>query len=100
MWSLLSLFQTHYERCHPLVKDAHHTETRPSDNYLILAAHILWELWTDESSSDENRDKYFWKAVVLLEYNLKLSPSNFNARFLLVKFYNQAGKKILIFIAK
>ena len=83
------------------MKDNHHTEQRASDNYLILAAHILWELWVDpdaaarrgdSSGAAAEHDKYFWKAVVLLEYTLKLSPSNFNARFLLVKFYNQAGK--------
>ena len=98
--------QVHFERCQPLVKEHHHTEQRAPDNYLILAAHILWELWVDPDAKRDDtdgaaaaeHDKYFWKAVVLLEYTLKLSPSNFNARFLLVKLYNQAGKYSFMFM--
>lgn len=97
----INRFQAHYERCQRLVKDYHHTEQRPSDNYLIMAAHILWELWTDPNGGDDSgkRDMYFWKAVVLLEYLLKLSPSNYNARFLLVKFFNQAGESETLSVA-
>ena len=38
--------------------------------------------------------RYFWKAVVQLEYARKLSPTNYHILFLLVKFYNQIGESI------
>ncbi len=72
--------------CHPLVKDYSKTEQRPSDMFVVLAAHLLWEMWVET-----REDRYFWKAVLQLEYARKLSRTNFHVMFLLVKFYNQIG---------
>ena len=55
--------------------------------YIILATQTLWQLWMETSE-----DKYFWKAIVLLELVLRKSPHNYHARFLLLRFYNQIGK--------
>ena len=72
-----------------LVDNYSPTEIRPNDFYIALAAQILWQMWTaDVTSSD---DKLFWKAVVILQAALKKSPANYHLRFLLIKFLNQAG---------
>ena len=108
---LVEELQSMHEACHPLVKEVPTTEPRPSDMLLVLSAHILWELW---STSREDKCvtivcwvvshtsfhelfclvvlRYFWKAVVQLEYARKHSPTNHHILFLLVKFYNQIGK--------
>jgi len=62
------------------------TELRQSDLFLVVAAHIYWKLWVDES-----RDEDFWRAVAPLEYGLALNPSNRHIRFVLIKFYERAG---------
>ena len=67
------------------------TEIRPNDAYVMLAVHLLWQLWTE--TLDE---KYFWKAVVYLQSALKKSPSNYHFRFLLIKFFNQSGKLAIV----
>jgi hypothetical protein len=79
--------QSLFESCQPLVKDYASTELRPSDMFVVLAAHILWRLWTET-----REDKYFWKAVVQLESARKVSASNADVMMLLVKFYNQIGE--------
>ena len=109
---LVEELQSMHEACHPLVKEVPTTEPRPSDMLLVLSAHILWELW---STSREDKCvtnvcwvvsrtsfhelffclvvlRYFWKAVVQLEYARKHSPTNHHILFLLVKFYNQIGE--------
>jgi N-terminal acetyltransferase B complex non-catalytic subunit len=63
------------------------TEIRPNDSYVMLAAHLLWQMWVDSAE-----DKFFWKAVVILQSALKKSPANYHFRFLLIKFFNQAGR--------
>ena len=63
------------------------TEIRPNDAYVLLSAHLLWQLWTETLE-----DKYFWKAVVFLQSALKKSPANYHFRFMLIKFFNQSGE--------
>lgn len=62
------------------------TEIRPHDAYIVLAAHLMWQLWSETSN-----DKYFWKAVVYLQSALDKSPASYHFRFLLIKFFNQIG---------
>jgi hypothetical protein len=73
-----------------MVDNCSPTEIRPNDAYVMLAVHLLWQLWTDTLN-----EKYFWKGVVYLQSALKKSPSNYHFRFLLIKFFNQSGKLTL-----
>ena len=75
------------------MKDYKPTEQRPTDAYVVLAGHLLWELWAETGNDD-----YFWKAVVALEFALKLSPASYHLRFLLVRFYNKIGKGFFYFL--
>ncbi|CAB4062793.1 NAA25 [Lepeophtheirus salmonis] len=69
-----------------LVSVYENTELKPSDMYVVISCHLLWDMWV------ENRnDRFFRMAVRILESTLHRSPSNFHLRLLLVKFYNQAG---------
>lgn len=90
--SIVQFLESQFLRTLPLVSKAFGpTEQRPTDMYVVLEAQILWQLWTASK-----KDVYFWKAVVMLEFALKLSPANYHFRFLLIKFYNQAGKIYLL----
>lgn len=62
------------------------TDLGPSDNYAILAAHILYSM-----SRMDNQDQYLIAAVTLLEGVLKNSPSNFHAKLLILKLYHLLG---------
>jgi len=75
-----------FEDCLPMVKDFTPSEISPNDGYAVLAGHILWDLW-----NETKEDKFFWKAVVFLNYVLNLSPANYNVRFILMKFFNHVG---------
>ncbi len=66
------------------------TELRPNDFYVVLAGQLLWQMWTATATND----KHFWKAVVVLQSALEKSPANYHLRFMLIKFFNQAGKNI------
>jgi hypothetical protein len=81
-----NLLRLYIETIH-LVEDYSPTEIRPNDAYVLLSAHLLWQLWTETLE-----DKYFWKAVVFLQSALKKSPANYHFRFMLIKFFNQSGK--------
>ncbi len=72
--------------CQDMASACTPNELRPSDMYLVIASHVLWQLWTDTGS-----DAYFWKAVVPMEHALRQSRPNYHIRFMLVKFYNHAG---------
>jgi len=75
-----------YKTCSQHFTDYSNTVTRPYDNYLVLAGHILWELWHETSE-----DKYFWTAIINLDQALKISPASYSLRFILIKFLNQSG---------
>ncbi len=74
--------------CQEMASSCTPNELRPSDMYLVLAGHILWRLWTQSGN-----DAHFWRAVVPMEFALRLSKPNYHIRFLLIKFYNHAGGK-------
>ncbi|XP_076363781.1 phagocyte signaling impaired isoform X2 [Tachypleus tridentatus] len=67
-------------------KDLLSTDFKPSDNYALLAAHILIDIW--EEKEDE---KFLIEALVMLETALKNSPSNFQIKLLLLNLYNIIG---------
>jgi len=75
-----------HKSCSQHFNDYSSTITRPYDNYLVLAGHVLWELWHETSE-----DKYFWTAIVNLDQALNQSPASYFLRFVLIKFLNQSG---------
>jgi len=70
----------------PLMSDFLATDLRPSDSYLVLAAHLLWDLWIATGSS-----KHFLRATTILQMGVTSSPSNWQMKLLLIRFYNSAG---------
>ena len=104
MWQRLRLFWKSYTNKHldeyiqvanlvarwrhvqPLVSDLLSTDLRPSDSYLVLAAHLLWDLWSTTGSS-----KHFLRATTILQMGVVSSPSNWQMKLLLIRLYNSAG---------
>ena len=68
----------------PLVSDLLPTDLRPSDSYLVLAAHLLWDLWSTTGSS-----KHFLRATTILQMGVTSSPSNWQMKLLLIRLYNR-----------
>ncbi|XP_076276164.1 phagocyte signaling impaired isoform X1 [Lasioglossum baleicum] len=62
------------------------TDFCPADSYILLATHLLHELWsnTDEAS-------HLYRAMSILERGLLSSPANFHIKILLVRIYLEAG---------
>jgi len=75
-----------YNSVQHIVADMVATDLRPSDNYLVLAAHILWDLWN--SSKEE---KYFMQCASLLYMGLSTSPSSWQMKLMLIKIMNLVG---------
>ncbi|XP_046361388.2 N-alpha-acetyltransferase 25, NatB auxiliary subunit-like [Haliotis rufescens] len=58
------------------------TDLQYSDNYLILAAHLLLDAWRQSG-----KQLYVWQVVTQLELGMRKSPSNFQIKLLLVRLY-------------
>ncbi|KFM68081.1 N-alpha-acetyltransferase 25, NatB auxiliary subunit, partial [Stegodyphus mimosarum] len=81
---------------HELIERYHHglqfgsdllsTENQPADNYCLLAAHTLINIW--KQTGDE---RLIAQVIVLLEQSLKSTPANFQLKLLLLKMYNIIG---------
>jgi len=69
-----------------LVEHMEKTEVRPTDGYIVMAVHVLWDLW-----HKTRRDKYFYIATVFLHHAATLSPANAQIKFLLIRFYGVVG---------
>ena len=80
MEKLVEKLTQKYKASQPLVEHMEKTELRPADNYIVMAGHVLWDLW-----HSTRLDKYFYMATVFLENALKLSPSNWQLKFLLIR---------------
>lgn len=63
------------------------TEFQPSDDYCLLAANVLLDVW--QESGNEN---LLWQLIVMLEEAILTSPSNYQFKLLLLKLYNCLGK--------
>lgn len=63
------------------------TEWKPSDTYLMVAAHLLLE-----ACEAERRPGLLWKVVLELEEGHKSSPSNHQITLLLFRVYAELGK--------
>ena len=75
-----------YVSAQPLVQHMLPTDLRPSDTYLVLAAHLLWRLWRDTG-----RDTHFLHCGALLYRGLAACPSNWQLKLLLVRLMREAG---------
>ncbi|KND04408.1 uncharacterized protein SPPG_00138 [Spizellomyces punctatus DAOM BR117] len=62
-------------------------ELQPGDDYLLLAVHILIQLY----SRDRDRKNYLAEAVAVLEYGLQRSKFNFQIKLLLIRLYFELG---------
>jgi len=75
-----------YRSVQHLVCDMVTTDIRPSDEYLVLASHVLWDLW-----HVSKLDKYYLQCCVLLYWGLSTSPSNWQLRLMLIRMMTSAG---------
>ncbi|XP_014210949.1 N-alpha-acetyltransferase 25, NatB auxiliary subunit [Copidosoma floridanum] len=62
------------------------TDFCPADSYILLAVHILHQLWNDTREAE-----LLCEAMILLEEGLMSSPANFHIKILLIKTYLEAG---------
>jgi N-terminal acetyltransferase B complex non-catalytic subunit len=70
----------------PLVAGLLATDLRPSDSYLVLAAHLLWDLWQAHGAT-----RHFLQAATVLHLGVAASPSNWQLKLLLIRLYGAAG---------
>ncbi|EZA56704.1 N-alpha-acetyltransferase 25, NatB auxiliary subunit [Ooceraea biroi] len=62
------------------------TDFCPADPYILLASHLLHQLWTETSDAS-----FLYRAISILEYGLLSSPVNFHIKILLVRMYLEVG---------
>ncbi|XP_033227156.1 N-alpha-acetyltransferase 25, NatB auxiliary subunit isoform X2 [Belonocnema kinseyi] len=62
------------------------TDYCPADAYILLATHLLHQLWHETGEAE-----YLYRAMDLLERCLASSTSNFHVKILLVRIYLEAG---------
>ena len=71
------------------------TDLQYCDPYLVLASHIVFDLWEEKGSSS-----LIWQGIQILEKALQKSPSNFQFKLLLIRFYCTLGKTMPIIHGK
>ncbi|XP_024887489.1 N-alpha-acetyltransferase 25, NatB auxiliary subunit [Temnothorax curvispinosus] len=81
---LCDLYEKGNELC-PM-QDRLPTDFCPADPYILLATHLLHQLWVDT-----NDGSFLYRAMSLLEHGLLSSPVNFHIKILLVRIYLEAG---------
>jgi N-terminal acetyltransferase B complex non-catalytic subunit len=79
----ISKLMSLYHSCLPLGHGLLPSEINPSDDFALLAAHILTDKQTDESRITQ--------AVLILEQAIKRSPANHTMKLLLIMLYNNLG---------
>ncbi|XP_015121596.1 N-alpha-acetyltransferase 25, NatB auxiliary subunit [Diachasma alloeum] len=62
------------------------TDFAPFDSYILIASHLLLQLWYESSGAG-----YLYRAMMLLEKGLATSPANFHLKIMLVRAYLEAG---------
>lgn len=67
-------------------KDLLHTDIQYADTYLLLAMHLLLDIWHQTGDTG-----VLWQAITQLERGLKNSPSNFQLKLLLIRLYCIVG---------
>ncbi|PSN43752.1 hypothetical protein C0J52_06409 [Blattella germanica] len=84
--ALASSLLQFYEHGHTFTREILSTEFACNDPYALLAAHILYDVWVETGSS-----QHIYDAILVLEYALTNSPSNFHVKLLLLRFYSILG---------
>ncbi|KAJ9576201.1 hypothetical protein L9F63_006934, partial [Diploptera punctata] len=84
--ALASSLLQFYDHGHTFNRDTLHTEFACNDPYALLAAHILYDVWVETGTS-----QHIYDAILVLEYALTISPSNFHVKLLLLRFYSILG---------
>ncbi|KAJ4445258.1 N-alpha-acetyltransferase 25, NatB auxiliary subunit [Periplaneta americana] len=84
--ALASSLLQYYDHGHSFNRDIQHTEFACNDPYALMAAHILYDVWVETGSS-----QHIYDAILVLEYALTISPSNFHVKLLLLRFYTVLG---------
>lgn len=86
--ALVTAFAFHYQHgFQSFGKDMLQTEQGPSDAYILLAAHLLYDLFV---KSDSTRPLLL--ALMLLKNAIRNSPSNFHIKLLMLRIYHVLGK--------
>ena len=62
------------------------TDLRPSDEYLVLASHLLWDIWRQTTE-----DRFYLQCAVLLYWGLSTSPSNWQLKLMLIRLLTATG---------
>ena len=75
-----------YESVQPLVENMVSTDIRPSDEYLVLAAHLLWTAWLETG-----QEKYFQQNISLLAWAQTSSPANWQVKLLMTRLLTSVG---------
>ena len=75
-----------YVSVQPLVEDMVSTDLRPSDEYLVMASHLLWAAW-----QQSGKEKYFHQNLGLLSWALSSSPANWQLKLLLTRLLTSVG---------
>ena len=78
-----------YQSVQPLVEDMVSTDLRPSDEYLVLVSHLLWDIWHQTME-----DKFYLQAVVFLHWALSKSPSNWQLKLMMIRMMISSGNRI------
>ncbi|EFN87304.1 N-alpha-acetyltransferase 25, NatB auxiliary subunit [Harpegnathos saltator] len=81
---LCDLYEKGNELCP--VQERLPTDFCPADSYILLASHLLHQLWVDTSDAS-----FLYRAISLLERSLLSSPANFHVKILLVRMYLEVG---------
>ncbi|BFZ19068.1 hypothetical protein BsWGS_22107 [Bradybaena similaris] len=63
-------------------KDLLKTDLQYSDNFLLLAVHLLLDVWVKTGD-----DVHVWQAIVHLELGIRESTSNYQFKLLLIRLY-------------
>lgn len=86
--ALVTAFSLHYQHGYQSYgTNLLPTDLGPSDPYALLAAHVMYDLAMAQNSAEP-----IIVALVLLEWLLKKSPSNFHAKLLCVRLYHTVGE--------
>jgi N-terminal acetyltransferase B complex non-catalytic subunit len=82
--SLLEQYEYYHQNI-VINSDLTQTEPQPTDPYIILIANILLV------ANNELEDDIVFQLIVIIEWALNRSPSNFYLKILLIKLYNIIG---------
>ncbi|RUS21743.1 N-acetyltransferase B complex non catalytic subunit-domain-containing protein [Endogone sp. FLAS-F59071] len=90
---LVDTFWDEFVKALPLGSELETTERQYGDDYVILAVHVLVDLYHRSESAEE---AFLVQAMAILEYGLGKSKHNFQFKLLLVRLYLLLGWEIWV----